>query len=355
MTQRRFAVPDAPAPEYELSADDAVHYEWDAAIDPALTVEPGSVVRFDCRDAYDGQVDPPATVEQLLAVDADGHPLTGPVAVEGVEPGDTLAVDLLAVEHRGWGVTAVSPGEREGGLLPEEFREPHVRQWDLDARCDGTPVATFADDGAPDVAVPLAPFPGNLGVAPGDVGPHSTMPPRRVGGNMDVKHLTVGSRLYLPVEAAGALFSIGDCHAAQGDGEVCLTGIEAPMAVTARLDLVDDTPGGDPAVDGPQFETDGPFTPTGRDERMYATTGIEPDLMDAAKAAISDMVAHLHEQRGFSRPDAYVLCSAAVDLKISQVVDAPNWTVSAYLPESVLSGADDVGAESPAGDGEERE
>ncbi|MFC6784703.1 acetamidase/formamidase family protein [Halobaculum halobium] len=339
MSQRRFAVPDVPDSDHELSADDAVHYHWDADIEPALTVEPGSVVRFDCRDAYDGQLDPPVSVEKLRSVDAEGHPLTGPVAVAGAEPGDTLAVDLLAFEHRGWGVTAVPPGEREGGLLPAEFRDPHVRQWDLDARRNGTPVATFAAADAPDVAVPLAPFPGNLGVAPGGDGPHSTMPPRRVGGNMDVKQLTAGSRLYLPVEAAGALFSIGDCHAAQGDGEVCLTGIESPTTVTARLDLVDHH-----SVPGPQFETSGPFTPSGRDEPMYATTGIAPDLMDATKAAISDMIAHLHERRGFSRPDAYVLCSAAVDLKISQVVDAPNWTVSAFLPESVLAAPDGSGA-----------
>ena len=333
MYDRRFATPDAPDPDYDLAADDAtVHYAWDNALDPALTVEPGSVVRFDCRDAYDGQLSPPASVEKLRAVDAEGHPLTGPVAVEGAEPGDTLRVDLLAFEHDGWGVTAVPPGEREGGLLPEEFPDPHVREWDLDATSDGRRVATFVDDDAPDVAVPIHPFPGNLGVAPGDDGPHSTMPPRAVGGNVDVKHLTAGSTLYLPVEAAGALFSIGDCHAAQGDGEVCITGVEAPMSVTARLDVVRDR-----AVAGPEFETTGPFTPTGRDEPMYATTGIAPDLMDATKAAVSNMIAHLHEHRGFSRADAYVLCSVAVDCKISEVVDAPNWTVTAYLPESVLA------------------
>ncbi|MFC7068633.1 acetamidase/formamidase family protein [Halobaculum lipolyticum] len=336
MQDRRFAVPDAPDPDYELSDDEStVHYTWDRGHDPALTVEPGSVVRFDCRDAYDGQVSPPATVEKLRAVESDGHPMTGPVAVAGAEPGDTLRVDLLAFEHEGWGVTAVPPGEREGGLLPEEFPEPHVREWDLDATRDGRPVATFVDDDAPDVAVPIHPFPGNLGVAPGADGSHSTMPPRAVGGNMDVKHLTAGSTLYLPVEAPGGLFSIGDCHAAQGDGEVCITGIEAPMSVTARLDVVRDRP-----VAGPEFATDGPFTPTGRDERMYATTGIAPDLMDATKAAVSNVITHLHERRGFSREDAYVLCSAAVDLKISEVVDAPNWTVTAYLPESVLAVSD---------------
>ncbi|MFB6220525.1 MAG: acetamidase/formamidase family protein [Halolamina sp.] len=334
MPDRRFAVADAPEPDYHLAETaETLHYAWDNAIEPALTVEPGAVVAFDCRDAFDRQLPPDGTVPDLDAVDAPGHPLTGPVAVEGAEPGDTLRVDLLAFEHEGWGVSIVPPGERGGGLLPEEFPDAHVRGWDLDGRTEeGERVARFADDDAPDVSIPIHPFPGNLGLAPGEDGEHDTMPPRKVGGNMDVKHLTAGSTLYLPVEAAGALFSIGDHHAAQGDGEVCITGIEAPMTVTARLDVVDHP------VTQPEFETTGPFTPTGRDEPMYATTGIAPDLMDATKNAVRHMITHLHERRGFSRADAYVLCSAAVDLKISEVVDAPNWTVTAYLPESVLAG-----------------
>lgn len=336
MTDRRFAADDAPDPDHRLADEPANrHYVWDADLDPALTVEPGAVVRFDCRDAYDRQLPREPTVDDVAAVDAEGHPLVGPVAVEGAEPGDTLRVDLLAFEHEGWGVSTVPAGESGGGLLPEEFPEPHVRAWDLDGTAtvggEERRVARFADDDAPDVTVPLAPFPGNLGVAPAAAEPQSTMPPRNVGGNMDVKHLTAGATLYLPVEVAGGLFSVGDCHGAQGDGEVCITGVEAPMRVTARFDVVDRP------IEYPQFETTGPFTPTGRDERMYATTGIAPDLMDATKRAVRAMIDHLHERRGLSRPDAYVLCSAAVDLKISEVVDAPNWTVTAYLPESVLA------------------
>ncbi|MFB6234882.1 MAG: acetamidase/formamidase family protein [Halopenitus sp.] len=332
MTDRRFAAGDVPTPDHHLTDDDSnVHYTWDNDIDPVLSVEPGDVVQFDCRDAADRQVGPDSDLTEYLAVETDGHALTGPVAVDGAEPGDTLRVDLLEFEHEGWGFSGVPDGDSGGGLLPEDFPDPHFRVWDLDTREDGTRVARFADDDAPEVAVPLHPFPGNLGLAPGEDGEHDTMPPRNVGGNMDVKHLTAGSTLYLPVEAAGALFSMSDCHAAQGDGEVCITGIEAPMSVTARFDLADDR-----SVDSPEFETTGPFTPTGRDEQMYATTGIAPDLMDATKDAVRTMIDHLHEHRGFSRSDAYVLCSAAVDLKISEVVDAPNWTVTAYLPESIL-------------------
>ncbi|AEN06993.1 Acetamidase/Formamidase [halophilic archaeon DL31] len=337
MPDRRVAVDDAPDPDFRLEATaENVHHSWDNAHEPVLTVEPGAVVEFDCRDVYNGQLPPDATVADLDAVESEGHPLTGPVFVEGAEPGDTLRVDLLAFEHEGWGVTVVPREERGGGLLPEEFPDPHVRGWEFVDDDGAVPhgpgqVARFVADDAPDVAVPVQPFPGNIGVAPGEAGSHDTMPPRNVGGNMDVKHLTVGSTLSLPVEVVGALFSIGDCHAAQGDGEVCINGIEAPMTVTARFSLADRE------VTAPQFETAGPFTPTGQDEQMYATTGIAPDLMDATKQAVSHMITHLHEQRGFSRADAYVLCSTAVDLKISEVVDAPNWTVTAYLPESVLA------------------
>jgi acetamidase/formamidase len=181
------------------------------------------------------------------------------------------------------------------------------------------------------IEVPLDIFPGIAGVAPGEDGEHGTLPPRDTGGNFDIKHLTKGSTLYLPVEVEGALFSTADCHAAQGDGEVCVTGIEAPMFVTARFDVLKDK-----SVSQPELETTGPFTPTGRDEPMYGTTGIADDLMVATKKAVRHMIDHLVDERDLSRGEAYILCSAAVDLKISEVVDAPNWTVTAYLPESIF-------------------
>ncbi|MDX1744836.1 MAG: acetamidase/formamidase family protein, partial [Halobacteriales archaeon] len=158
-----------------------------------------------------------------------------------------------------------------------------------------------------------------------------TAPPRDVGGNLDVKHLTAGSTVYLPVAVDGALFSIGDGHAAQGDGEVSISAIEAPMTITARLRLEPEM-----SIDQPEFRTTGPFTPTGVDEEMYATTGVADDLMDATKLAVHHMIDHLEAHRGLTRGEAYLLCSVAVDLKINEVVDAPNWVVSAYLPESIF-------------------
>jgi acetamidase/formamidase len=310
--------------DYELSDDDEnVHHVWDNGIEPTLTVEPGEVVRFECRDAVDGQVDPDTTAAEFGEVSFDPvHPLTGPVAVEGAEPGDVLEVELLGFEHKGWGYTGFMPGDMGLGLLPEDFEEPGYHAWNLE---DG--VAEFVNG----IEVPVDPFPGTIGNAPAEDGEHDTLPPRDVGGNMDVKHMTEGSTVYLPVEVDGALFSTGDCHAAQGDGEVCVTGIEAPMFVTARFDVRKDMD-----IQQPQFESDHPFTPTGRDEPMYATTGIAPDLMDATKKAIRHMIDHLHTERDLTRGEAYILCSAAVDLKVSEVVDAPNWTVTAYVAESLF-------------------
>ena len=310
--------------DHHLSdADRNIHSAWDRSLDPVLTVESGEVVRFECRDAVDGQIDVETTAADVMDVSFDPvHPLTGPVAVEGAEPGDTLAVKLLDLQHKGWGFTNFFPGEMGLGLLPDEFDEPGIHVWDLQGD-----TGRFVNG----IEVPLDPFPGVIGVAPDEAGPLDTLPPRSAGGNMDVKHMTAGSTVYLPVEVAGALFSTGDCHAAQGDGEVCVTGIEAPMFVTARFELLKDV-----SVDQPELATRGPFTPTGADEPMYATTGISDDLMEATKNATRHMIDHLHDHRGLTRGEAYVLCSAAVDLKISEVVDAPNWTVTAYLPESIF-------------------
>ena len=310
--------------DHDLDDHDAhVHAAWNRDRDPVLTVEPGDVVRFECRDVYDGQLGPDSTASDLASVDRSGvHPLTGPVAVEGAEPGDALAIELLDLAHHGWGFTGVMPGEVGLGLLADEFPEPAYHFWVLDGD-----VGHFVDG----IEVPLDPFPGIVGVAPAAPGEHSTIPPRRVGGNLDVKHLTAGSTVHLPVEVEGALFSTGDCHAAQGDGEVCGTGIEAPMTVTCRFDVRRDVD-----LDAPTFVTDGPFAPSNSTGRAVGTTGVEDDLMAAARSAVRSMIDHLTGERGLDRAEAYILCSAAVDLRINEVVNAPNWVVSAYLPESIF-------------------
>ncbi|WP_458206068.1 acetamidase/formamidase family protein [Haladaptatus sp. NG-SE-30] len=310
-------------PDHHVSArDEHIHTTWSRNHEPVRTVESGDVVTFDCRDATNERLDANATVADVysMADDSTGHPLTGPVSMASAQPGDVLAVELLDFEHDGVGFSYFYPGDEGWGLLSEDFPDPGLHVWELE-----DDVGTFVDG----IEVPLDPFPGNLGVAPATGGEHSTTPPRRVGGNLDVKHLTAGSTLYLPVEVDGALFSIGDCHAAQGDGEVCVTGIEASMTVTTRLRLLPDR-----TIEQPQFETAGPFSTDG--DRMYATTGISDDLMDATKKAVRHMITHLHEQHELTRTEAYLLCSAIVDLKINEVVDKPNWVVSAYVPQSIF-------------------
>lgn len=322
--RRSMATTTSDEIDHELSdADENIHNVWNNELEPALTIEPGEVVRFECRDALDGQVTPGSTVEDLANASFDPvHPLTGPVAIEGAEPGDALAVELLDFEHKGWGFTGFMPGEMGLGLLPDEFPDAGLYLWDLEGD-----TAEFVNG----IEIPIDMFPGTIGNAPAEAGEHDTLPPRDVGGNMDVKQMTAGSTVYLPVEVEGALFSTGDCHVAQGDGEVCVTGIEAPMFVTARFDLLKDA-----GFSQPRLETSGPFTATGRDERMYGTTGISDDLMEATKKSVRHMIEHLVSERDLSREEAYILCSAAVDLKLSEVVDAPNWIVTAYIPESIF-------------------
>ena len=291
---------------HQLSREpDHVHYDWDRDRDPVLSVDSGDTVTVECHDAADGQLPEDATVADVEAVDAPGHPMTGPIYVEGAEPGDTLAVDVLGLEHEDIGWTYVYPGETEAGFLPAEFPDGAVHTWDLDGD-----VAHFRQG----IEVPLAPFPGNLGLAPAEPGPHSTIPPRRVGGNLDIKHLTVGSTLYLPVAVAGGLFSVGDLHAAQGDGEVCITAIEMPGTVRLRLRLVDRD------ADGPALDPAGPYAPLG-DGPVTAVAGLGADVNEASREAARAMVTELAAAHDLSRPEAYMLCSAAVDLKVSEVVN----------------------------------
>lgn len=300
------------------------HLAWDSSIPPIATVQSGEVVNFDLLDASCGQIALDSTVEAIRALDfSQVDQVNGPIYVEGAAPGDTLEVEFLDLQPADWGWTAIIPGF---GLLADEFPEPALKIWHLEGGADGS--AEFA----PGIRVPLAPFCGEIGLAPGLPGALSTIPPYRHGGNMDTKHLTKGTHLYLPVEAEGALYSMGDGHAAQGDGEVCGTAIETPMRATVRLTVRKDI-----RVQEPQFLTAGPLAARTNTAAYYATDGIGPDLMEAARNAIRHMIDHLQRTYGLSRPDAYMLCSVAVDLKICEIVDAPHWLISAFLPLSIFA------------------
>ena len=300
--------------------DGQVHYEWNNALPARLEIEPGETVVFVTRDAADRYYRPASTHADVLARGPfRGHPLTGPVRVKGARPGDVLMVEILEVKPADFGWTAIRPGR---GLLPEaDFSKPYLQIWDL---ADGTHAR------AGRIAVPIDPFPGVMGTALDLPGGHSTMPPRKNGGNMDIKQLTAGATLYLPVWVDGALFSVGDAHAIQGDGEVCVTAVEMAGRVTVSFGLERGRGLAEPQLRTtrqPSSTAPGPW---------FATTAHGPDLFAASQQAVRYMIDHLVRERGLSREEAYILCSVTVDLKISEIVDAPNWIVSAFLPEGVF-------------------
>jgi acetamidase/formamidase len=295
------------------------HLAWDPAIPAIETVGSGDVVEFDLLDASGGQIGPSSTVEDLGRLDFNRvDQVNGPIAVAGAEPGDTLQVDLLEFEPADWGWTAAIPGF---GLLADDFADPVLRITQV-PRPGGR--AEFL----PGVRVPVVPFCGEIGVAPPD-GPRSTIPPDVFGGNMDTRHLTAGATLYLPVFHDGARLSMGDGHAAQGDGEVCGTAIETPMRALVRLTVRKDL-----HVTGPEFLTaDVPATPGGR---RYATDGVGPDVMGAARDAVRRMIDWLGREHGIAAVDAYLLTSVAIDLRISEIVDMPNFVVTAHCPLAIF-------------------
>ena len=308
-------------PDYILK--NSVHIGWDNSLAPALTVAPGEIVEFEAQDASGGQLDAESTVEDVPKLDFEKvNPVTGPVYVEGALPGDALKITILSFDPSGWGWTAIIPGF---GLLAEQFTEPALHIW----KFDGEPgsLARFQPGGK----VPINPFPGTIGNAPGMKGLHSVVNPRNVGGNMDTRVLCKGTILYLPVEVAGGLLSVGDTHAAQGDGEVCGTAIESPMNIALKIEVERQM-----NLKFPRFTTPGPVCRHIDGKGYEVTTGIGPDLMECAKDAVAQMVDLISKKYGMNSNDAYMLCSVCADLRIPEIVDMPDWIVSFNFPRSVF-------------------
>ena len=306
--------------EYSLSAD-PTHSRWNRALKPRLRVASGDTVHLECVDSSGAQVHPSMTLAEYLKIDRDRiHALTGPIFVEGAEPGDVLQVDVLELAHKGWGWTSVVSGL---GFLKQRFAEPFLFIWKLDGE--------VSKSIAPAV-VPLRPFCGVMGVAPAEDGEFRTRPPGVFGGNMDVRELCTGATLYLPVLNHGALFSSGDAHAAQGDGEVCINGIECPANVTLRFQVHKQRSLPGPLVETPaarKLETD-----AGGGEWIVVESA--SDATAAAYAATSRMIDLLADRWGFSAVHAYLLCSVAMNLRLSQVVNEPIFTVSAAISKQIL-------------------
>jgi formamidase len=346
------------------------HNRWHPDIPPVVRCEPGDEVVMETRDAFDGQMGPNATLKTVEAPDLDVvHPLTGPVHVAGARPGDLLEIEILEVVPDTYGYTVQVPGF---GFLRDVFPEPFIVRWRL---ADGWAMS----DDLPGVRIPAAPFMGTIGLSPGHASlaritareqaalerggfvlPPSidgavpatadglrTIPPREQAGNVDIKQLGAGTRLYVPVDTPGALFSAGDAHFAQGDCEACGTAIEMRATLRVRFALH----AGEAAakgIRGPRFaRSDYWVAPSFAAPRsFYATTGmsvsrdgqvVAEDATLAARNALLEMIDHLGD-RGWSAQQAYAICSVAVDLKVSQLVDVPSFLVSAFLPEDIFTG-----------------
>ena len=344
------------------------HNRWHPDIEPRIAVAPGEETVLQTRDATDGQSLSGYTKPRSFG---RTHPLTGPVYVEGAKPGDLLEVEYLEIAPEPTGWTSCGPGT---GFLPDLLDAPFIAYWDIK---DGWALSPQV----PGVRIPNGSFMGTAGVAPShellaawnrresdlvarggqarlpdpaDAVPNTpgiaaeaarTMPPRENCGNIDAKQLTKGSKLLLPVFVDGALYSAGDAHFAQGDGEVCITAIEMSATATVRFRVL---PGEAERknIRWPRIVHPGYFLPPewAAPRNFIATTGMpvrqdgvqeNGDLNLAARNALLDMI-DLLQERGFSKAQAYVICSVAVDLRISNLVDMPNVTVSALLPEAIF-------------------
>ena len=354
-------------------------------IPAAARAKPGDFIVFETRDALDSALELDAVAADVTALDLNlVHPMTGPVHIEGAERGDVLAVTLVDIEPDQYGYTIIVPGF---GFLRDLYPDPYIVNWKLSR-------LKAVSDGMPGVAIPHQSFMGSVGVLPGapevaswlareaalgavggialppqPIGAHPaaicgpegsakaeclrTIPPRENGGNMDVKQMQVGTRLLLPCFVDGCGLFVGDVHFAQGDGEVSGTAIEMGARVTVRTEVLK---GKGTEITQPHFEGGAQLKAT-MPTRFYATTGLplkakgeipphltylesekiadlenlSEDLALAARDALIQMIDYLMREHGLTREQAYILCSVAVDLRIGQVVDVPNYVVSAVL------------------------
>lgn len=303
------------------SSPGTVHWGYiDSATPPVVTVKSGDTVTIRCVSGgpqympeRERLLPEHAAIHEAVTPELGPHILTGPVAVEGAEPGDLLEIRVKDLSLPcDWGWMIVRP---LAGALPEDFPLDRRIIVELD-RDGGHAQLPF---GPP---VPLAPFFGVMTVAPPPAyGRVSTVEPREYGGNMDLKELGVGSTLFLPVFAEGALFSVGDGHAVQGDGEVCITAVETCLDGTFELVLHKQR-----GVTFPRAET----------ATHWITMGLDPDLDDAAKQALREMIALMGELHGMDPLDAYMYCSVAADLRVTQIVDG-NKGIHCMLPKALFA------------------
>ena len=300
------------------------HFGWDNANKPVIDIKSGETIEIDTVDSSGSQLNIDSTIDDVKNLDfSKVNPVTGPIFIEDAKEGDVVEVELIDFIASGWGWTAVIPGF---GLLSDEFKDPDLNLWKYNK--DNPIESIYSTYGK----VPLKPFVGTIGLALKEPGNHSIVPPRHCGGNLDIKDLSKGSKVRFPVQIPGALLSLGDTHAAQGDGEICGTAIESPMKVIVKVNLIKNM-----KIPSPQFETFGPVSNHIDKDGYFVTTGVGSDLMEGAKNAIRSMIDLLVKKLNIPDSKAYMFCSVCADLRISEVVDVPYWVVSCYFPKSVFN------------------
>ena len=300
------------------------HFGWDNSKKPILEIKSGESVLIETIDSSGEQLNKNSTLADVKNLDfSKVNPVTGPIFIENAEEGDVIEVEFLEYITSGWGWTAIIPGF---GLLADEFNDPDIYIWKYDSNNPNQ--SLYSSFGK----VPLKPFVGTIGLALKESGNHSIVPPRHCGGNLDIKDLTIRSKIKFPVQVPGALLSLGDTHAAQGDGEVCGTALESPMKIVVKINLIKNL-----SIPTPQYETFESSSQHIDKCGYFVTTGIGPDLMEGAKNAVRAMIDLLGKNENIPPNKAYMLCSVCSDLRISEIVDVPNWVVSCYFPKFVFS------------------
>lgn len=299
-------------------------FVWDNSLEPIVEVESGATVELECADASGGQLSADSTAQDVDELDLSKvNPVTGPVYIKDAKAGDMLAVEILELRPKNWGWTAIIP---DFGLLADEFPEAWLNVSEIDPH---SKQVYFA----PGITLPFEPFPGTIGVAPDQPGEHPVLVPTRWGGNMDIKHLRPGTTLFLPVAVDGALFAVGDTHAAMGDAEVCGTAVETAMEIVVRLTVYGDQP----SIAYPQYHLPAHQLASTETSSYHVCTGVHPDLSEAAREATRATIEHVQHRYGRTREEAYAIASTAADLRIHEIVDAPNWVVGAFLPEAIFT------------------
>ncbi|KAH8656063.1 hypothetical protein BGZ60DRAFT_472758 [Tricladium varicosporioides] len=309
------------------------HLKWNNSLHPILAVSSGQEVTFDLVDGGNNQFTSTSTSADIASFKFDlADPAHGPVYIKEADPGDVLKIEVLSLQTASYGWTSIFPGSVGFGLLADEFPDPYLHIWDLSSTAkDGF---TIFKKG---IHIPIRPFLGVCGIAREEVGEWSTIPPYETGGNIDCRHATTtGSTLFLPVKVPGALFSCGDGHAAQGDGEVCGAAIETPMKATLRLTVIKS-----PKMDyikSPAYITSGPGIRglKSGEEKEFAVLGIDEDLREACRKAVRGIIAWLVSEKGLTREEAYVLCSVVADLRVAEIVDMPNYGVACSVPLGIF-------------------